>query len=169
MSGDPPTLEALMFRWRDDYIFGYARDKWLAIRRDGIWFLAADTLTQLETEIRFDYGKNPVSRECDPLDAARDYLPASHGSDQEGTGDMAAPVVDAAEAITLDAAEKSVILHDLRALFPGWQIDYSNEMKAWTAHRKGATICENSPLLIHIALTRIDQATKHNGSDTSPG
>jgi hypothetical protein len=166
---DPPTLKSLMFHWEDGYLFAYARDRWIAIRRDGLMFVAADTLSQLEAEIEFDCEKNPVLHECDTLDATRNYLYVHHGSDLECTDDLVVLVVHAAEAIALDAAEHSVMLHDLRALFPDWDIEYSEQMKAWIAHRKDATICENSPLLIHIALTRIERVWKHSGNDTGHG
>jgi hypothetical protein len=42
MSSGPPTLESLMFAWGDAYIFAYARDRWIAIRRDGLLFLPAE-------------------------------------------------------------------------------------------------------------------------------
>jgi hypothetical protein len=45
MSSDRLTLEALMFAWGDAYIVAYARDRWVAIRRDGLLFLPAATLT----------------------------------------------------------------------------------------------------------------------------
>jgi hypothetical protein len=43
MNSDPPALESLMSAWDDAYIFAYARDRWIAIRRDGLLFLAAGT------------------------------------------------------------------------------------------------------------------------------
>lgn len=147
MSTDLPALVA---RWADDYLFGYARDRWIAIRRDGLTFIPADTLTQLETEIESDYQKNPVLYECDPLDAARDYLTADHGSEPECT-DPLSLAVHAAEAIR-EAVEDLVILHDLRVLFPDWDIEYSQQMREWIAKRKGtghlgelATVHTHSP------------------------
>jgi hypothetical protein len=140
MNDDPPTtLETLMFHWDDAYIFAYARDRWIAIRRDGLMFLAADTLTQLEAEIEFDYGNNPVLYEGDCLDAVSDYLTADPGSQPECTD-------------------------DLLALFPDWDIEYSEQMRGWIAQRKGATIWENSPLDIRIALTLIEQKQEHGGT-----
>src|SRR5258708_36624091 len=85
---DRPTLESLMFAWGDAYIFGYARDRWIAIRRDGLLFLTAGTLTQLEAEIEFDYGNNPVLSECDSLDAARSSLTADDDGPPECTQDL---------------------------------------------------------------------------------
>ena len=166
MSSDPPALEALMFTWGDAYIFGYARDRWLAIRRDGLLFLAAGTLTQLETEIEFDYGNNPVLSECDALDAARSYLTADPGSPPECTEDLLARAVRAAETITRRAAENHLTLSQLRALFPDWDIEYCEQIRGWIARRKAATIWENSPLDIRLALTLIEQKREHGGNST---
>jgi hypothetical protein len=160
MSSDPSALESLMFNWGDAYLFGYARDRWVAIRRDGLLFLAADTLTQLETEIESDCGKNPVLDECDALDAVSDYLTAEHGDLPESTDDLLALAVRAAEAIVGEAAEHHIILDELRVLFPDWDIEYCEQMRGWIAKRKGATIWENSPLFLRIALTRIEQKRK---------
>jgi hypothetical protein len=157
VNSGPPTLESLMFAWDDAYIFAYARDRWIAIRRDGLLFLAADTLTQLETEIDFDYGNNPVLDECGSLDAARSYLTADYGSPPECTEDLLTRTVRAAETITRRAAENRLILSQLRTLFPDWDIEYCEPMNGWIAQRKGATIWENSPLDIRLALTLIEQ------------
>jgi hypothetical protein len=157
MNNGPPGLESLMFTWGDAYIFGYARDRWIAIRRDGLMFLAAGTLTQLGAEIEFDYGNNPVLDECDPLDAARSYLTADHGSPPEVTEDLLTRAVRAAEAITRRAAENHLLLSRLRAQFPGWDIEHCEQMNGWIAKREGATIWENSPLFLRIALTLIEQ------------
>jgi hypothetical protein len=157
MSGGPPALESLMFAWGDAYIFAYARDRWVAIRRDGLMFLPAGTLTQLQAEIKSDYGNNPVLFECDSLDAARCYLTADYDSPPECTEDLLTQTVRAAEAITRRAAENHLILSQLRALFPDWEIDYCEQMNGWIAQRKGATIWENSPLDIRLALTLIEQ------------
>jgi hypothetical protein len=163
MSSNPPALESLMFAWGDAYIFGYARDRWIAIRRDGLMFLPADTLTQLEAEIEYDYGNNPVLDERDSLDAARSYLTADHGSPPECTDDLLTRTIRAAETIIRRAAENHLILSQLRALFPDWDIEYCEQIRGWIAHRKGATIWENSPLDIRIALTRIEQKQDHRG------
>jgi hypothetical protein len=169
MSSGPTTLETLMFAWDDAYIFGYARDRWIAIRRDGLLFLAAGTLTQLEAEIEFDYGNNPVLSECDALDAARSYLTADYGNPPECTDDLLTRTVRAAEAITRRAAENHLILSRLRALFPGWDIEYCEQMRGWIAHRKGATVWENSPLDIRLALTLIEQKQAHGGPGSQDG
>ena len=169
MSSGPPALESLMFAWGDAYIFGYARDRWIAIRRDGLLFLAADTLAQLEAEIDFDYGNNPVLSECDALDAARSYLTADHDSPPECTDDLLTRTVRAAEAIIRRAAENHLILSQLRALFPDWDIEYCEQMRGWIARRKGATIWENSPLDIRLALTLIEQKQEHGGPGNPEG
>jgi hypothetical protein len=166
MSSDPPALESLMFAWGDAYIFGYARDRWIAIRRDGVLFLASDTLTQLEAEIEFDDGNNPVLDECDSLATARAYLIADPCSPPECTEDLLTRAVRAAEAIIRRAAENNLILSQLRALFPDWDIEYSEQMKGWIAKRKGATIWENSQPLLRVALTRIEGKRTHGGNDT---
>jgi hypothetical protein len=164
MSSDPSALEALVLAWGDAYIFGYARDRWIAIRRDGLLFLAADTLTQLEAEIEYDYGNNPVVDECDALDAARSYLTADPGRPPECTDDLLARTARAAEAIIRRAAENRLILSQLRALFPDWDIEYCEHIRGWIAHRKDATIWENSPLDIRLALTLIEQKQDHGGT-----
>jgi hypothetical protein len=158
-----------MLAWDDAYIFGYARDRWIAIRRDGLMFLAAGTLPQLGAEIEFDYGNNPVLDECDPLDAARSYLTADHDSPPEVSEDLLTRTVRAAEAITRRAAENHLILSQLRALFPDWDIEYCEQMRGWIAKRKGATIWENSPVDIRIALTRIEQQRQHGGPGNQDG
>jgi hypothetical protein len=124
MNNDPPTLESLIFNWDDAYTFAYARDRWIAIRRDGLMFLAADTLTQLETEIESDYGNNPVLDECESLSAISDYLTMENASPPQCTDDLLALAVRAAEAIIHEAAENHLILCELRALFPDWEIEY---------------------------------------------
>lgn len=169
MSSDPLTLEALMLGWGDAYIFAYARDRWIAIRRDGLMFLGADTLTQLEAEIEFDYGNNPVSSECESLDAVSRYLTADHGSPPQDTDELLTRAIRAAEAIIRRAAENDLILSQLRAMFPDWDIEYCEQIRGWIAHRKGATIWENSPLDIRIALTLINQKWDQGGNHPAPG
>jgi hypothetical protein len=169
MSSGRTTLESLMFAWGDAYIFGYAWDRWIAIRRDGLLFLTAGTLTQLEAEIEFDYGNNPVLSECDALDAARLYLTADPGRPPECTDELLTRTVRAAEAITRRAAENHLIASQLRALFPGWDIEYCEQMRGWIAHRKDATVWENSPLDIRLALTLIEQKQDHGRTGTQEG
>ncbi len=60
------TLESLSFHWADAYLISYARDRWVALRRDRHRFLTAGTLTGLETAIEADYRDHPVPRDFDP-------------------------------------------------------------------------------------------------------
>ncbi len=168
MNNRPPTLESLMLAWGDAYIFAYTRDRWKAIRRDGLMFLAADTLTQLAAEIDADHRNNPVLDECDALDTARDYLTAENGSPPECTDELLTRAVHAAEAITRRAAENRLILSHLRAMFPGWDIEYCDPIRGWIARRNGASIWENSALDIRLALTLIEQKQDH-GTGTPEG
>ena len=73
MTGAPVTLESLAFNWGDAYLFSYARDRWVALRRDRLRFLTAETLTGLEQAIEDDHRDHPVPRHFDPPGAA-DYL-----------------------------------------------------------------------------------------------
>jgi hypothetical protein len=79
MTGQPAvTLESVAFHWGDAYLISYARDRWVALRRDRHRFLTAPTLTGLETAIEADYRDHPVPRDPGPTGAA-DYLnPARH-------------------------------------------------------------------------------------------
>jgi hypothetical protein len=151
MTSTPPTLKSLIACWGDAYLFGYTRDRWIAIRRDGLLFLPAGTLTQLEAEIESDYQKNPVLDECGPLDAASSYLTADHHGEPDDTDNLALAVREAR------AAEKPIILQELRALFPAWDIEYSGQAGGWIATRKNLSIGENSPGITYIALTMINQ------------
>lgn len=99
MTGDPPvTLASLAARWGQAYLFGYARDRWIAIRRDGIWFLAAATLATLEAEIGFDQEQTPLLAVEDPVSLARDYLATGRPATGPAPGETAA-IIAAAEAI----------------------------------------------------------------------
>jgi hypothetical protein len=130
VTSQPPSLEALVFHWGDAFLFFYSRDRWVALRRDNHLIIAADTLTQLEAEIQFEYEKNPVPRDFDPPDATN-YLDAED-EDQDEADDG------------LDA-ETHIILLELRQLFPDWTITYSSQMRVWVAQTSQATICELSP------------------------
>lgn len=120
MTGD---LDTLITRWGHAYLLGYARDRWIAIRRDGMLFIPADTLTQLEAEIGYDAGKNPAALDEDPASAAVGYLPARERDGTASTSDELPLVVQAAEAITAHLAQQYTILADLRDLLPGWHIN----------------------------------------------
>jgi hypothetical protein len=119
--------------------------------------------------MEYDYGNNPVLDQCDALDAARRYLTADPGSPPDCTEDLLTRTVRAAEAITRRAAENHLIASQLRALFPGWDIEYCEQMRGWIAQRKGATIWENSPLDIRLALTLIEQKQDHDGPGSQEG
>lgn len=73
MTTPMPTPTSLAFDWGDAYLLSPLRDRWVALRRDGPYFLVAETLTELETLIIADCQSNPVPREFDPPGAA-DYL-----------------------------------------------------------------------------------------------
>ena len=104
--------------------------------------------------------------ERDCLDAVSDYLTSENASQPQCTDDLLALAVRAAEAIIREAAENHLILCELRALFPDWEIKYCQQIKGWIAKRKGATVWENSPQFIRIALTRIAGKRKHGGTGT---
>ena len=82
MTGAPVTLETLAFNWGDAYLFSYARDRWVALRRDRLRFLTAETLTGLEHAIEDDHRDHPVPRAFDPPGAEcsdRSAVPHPHG------------------------------------------------------------------------------------------
>ena len=152
----PWTLESLAYHWGDAFLFSYARDRWVALRRDKRSFLTADTLDELEAAIRSDYGRNPVPRDCDPPIEA-DYPDesgevAEWGWEEYGDLDEA----DGGKDQALDP-EMQTILRDLRQLFPFWLITYSPQLGAWVAKSQYGTICENSATFVRIALARIEQ------------
>ena len=134
MTGAPVTLESLAFNWGDAYLFGYARDKWLALRRDHLRFLTADTLAGLERALEADHRDHPVPRDFDPP-GATDYL---------SLADDDLPDEDA-----------QFLLAALRHAFPLWVITYSGQMHAWLARTRKKIICENSPVLLCAALLLI--------------
>lgn len=158
MTGIPLTVDYLHAGWGQAYLFGYARDRWIAIRRDGIWFLAADTLAALGTEIEADQRKTPLlAGQEDPRDLARDYLTTGHPATEPRPGE-AAGVIDAAEVILRQAAAKDPVpLAELRASFPALDIHFSGQLHAWIARRDRTTVCEGSPVLLRIALTLIER------------
>jgi hypothetical protein len=81
MTMRPWTLTALAHEWGDAYLLSYCPDRWVALRRDQRYFLAADTLDGLERAIRSDYRERPVPREYDPpgADAYLDEADAAGG------------------------------------------------------------------------------------------
>jgi len=67
MTGRPAvTLESVAFDWGDAYLLSYARDRWVALRRDSHRFLTAHTLTGLERAIEADYRDHPAPRHFGP-------------------------------------------------------------------------------------------------------
>ena len=114
-----PTLAFLAYHWGDAYLISYAKDRWVALRRDTRYFLVADNLAELEKLITADYRRQPVSRDFDPLQDA-DYLTfrsilAVPGEDGSGDADE---VLDAETLITVQ---------ELRRAFPAWTIIYSKQ------------------------------------------
>jgi hypothetical protein len=130
------TLESLEFRWGDIYLVCYARDKWVALRRDHLRFLTADTLAGLERAIESDHRDHPLPRDFGPAGAA-DYL--------------SVPDDDLPDEDLPDDASRFV-LAALRHAFPLWTITYSAQMHAWIAWTRTKTLCENSPVLLCAAL-----------------
>jgi len=143
MRGQLPALEALAFNWGDAYVFSYVRDRWVALRRDNHRFITADTLAGLGIAIEADYENEPVPRECDPSGAA-DYLDADDGDDDIPDDDD-------------PDAERLTVLRELQTVFPLWAITYSGQMRAWIARTRGKTICENSAVLLCMALALIER------------
>ena len=134
MTSPPVTLASLEFGWGDAYLFCYARDKWVALRRDHLRFLTADTLAALERAIEADHRDHPVPRDFDPP-GATDYLSLSDDD--------------------LPDEDSRFLMAALRHAFPVWTITYSDQMHAWLAWTREATICENSPVLLCAALLLI--------------
>jgi len=145
-----PALEALAFHWGDAYLLSYFRDRWAALRRDNYRFITADTLTELRNAIEADYENNPVPRAYDPS-GATDYLDA---------GDDDIPGDDDPDAETL------TVLRELQTVFPMWAITYSCQMRSWIARTGDKTICENSPVLLAMALTLIERRERQAKQDT---
>ncbi len=154
MTGQQPvTLASLAFGWGDAYLFSYARDRWVALRRDRLRFLTAGTLAGLEQAIEDDYRDHPVPRDFDPP-GATDYL------DLPGDDGMA-------------GEETPFILAALRHAFPSWTITCSSQLGAWIAPSHERTICQNSAVMLCAALTLIE-GTEHRarhgpGWDCPPG
>ena len=111
----------------------YARDQWVALRRDTHRFLAAGTLDELAT------GSKPTTQRpgTPRLRPARHRRTTQHPRRQDRTREV--PGRD---------GEKLRLLMGLRATFPHWAISYSPYFRAWTARNDDTTICENSPALL---------------------
>ena len=159
MNIPPTTLDDLTWGWGDAYLFSYARDRWIALRRDKRYFLTAETLAGLEQAIMADYRDNPVSRDYDPLHAA-DGLDPGDEEDDEGDGDD-----EAGDQFLADGTPG--ILAALRHTFPLWAISYNCDTRAWTARSEKKTITENSPALLCVALILIER--RHRQHAPGPG
>ena len=152
MTGVPGvTLESLDFDWGDAYLISYARDQWAALRRGTRRFLTAATLDELAASIDTDYAAHPVPREPGPPGTA---------------GLLNAPDQDQDE-------RRPGLLAGLRDAFPQWAISYAPFSRIWTARKRGATICQNTPALLCVALTLIERKqrrARHGpGRDWPPG
>lgn len=123
MTSPMPTLAFLAYHWGDAYLISYAKDRWVALRRDTRYFLIADSLAELEKLITADYRRQPVSRDFDPLQDA-DYLTFR--------GVLAVPdeddSLDADEGLD---AETLIIVQKLRRAFAAWTIIYSKQTQTW--------------------------------------
>ena len=143
----------------------------MALRRDTRRFLAADTLEGLRTAIEADYQASPVPRDYDPPGTA-DYLGSPDDGQDPDEDDASSEGEREGEAPGRDG-ERLELLMGLRAAFPHWDISYSPSFRAWTARNDDATICENSPALLCIALAQIErrqrQARRGPGWDWPPG
>ena len=109
---NPPTLAYLSFHWGYAYLLGYARDRWVAVRRDGKRFLAADTLAGLEHAINDDYRQRPVPRDFAPAGTAG-YPGLLDGEPDD-------------DLDTLDA--EMLLAAELRKAFPLWTVGYSPQL-----------------------------------------
>ena len=114
MTAPLPTLAFLAYHWGDAYLISYAKDRWVALRRDTRYFLVADSLAELEKLITADYRRQPVSRDFDPLQDA-DYLTFRGILAVPGEDDS----LDADEGLD---AETLIIVQELRRAFPAWTI-----------------------------------------------
>ena len=56
--------------------------------------------------------------------------------------------------------ERLELLIRLREAFPPWAISYWPFSRTWTACKDGATICENSPALLCLALALIERTQR---------
>ena len=140
MTGQQPvTLESLTSRWGDLYLICYARDRWVALRRDSMRFVTADTLAGLEHAIESDSRDYPVLGGSGPAAAARYVSLPDEPADSDGA--------DAGTRFFLAA---------LRHAFPSWTITCSSGLGAWIARTGGRTICQGSPFMLCAALTLIE-------------
>ena len=151
MNIPPTTLDDLTWGWGDAYLFSYARDRWIALRRDTRYFLTAETLAGLEQAIMADYRDNPVSRDYDPTRAADGLDPGDEENDEDDEEE---------DQFLIDGT--SAILAALRQTFPPWAISYNCGIRAWTARSGKKTITENSPTLLCVALILIERRDRQH-------
>lgn len=125
----------------------------MALRRDTGRFLIADTIAGLEHAIEDDYRHHPVPREADPPGAA-DYLSPPEEYPGEEWSEDDSPELDGGG---VPDVETRIILRELQMVFPLWTITYSGQMRAWIARTPEQTVCENSPMLLCMALALIER------------
>jgi hypothetical protein len=152
MTAPLPTLAFLAYHWGDAYLISYAKDRWVALRRDTRYFLVADSLAELEKLITADYRRQPVSRDFDPLRDA-DYL--TFGGILAVRGEDDNP--DADEGLD---AETQIIVQELRRAFPAWTIIYSKQMHTWVGQTRKKTISVTSAVDLCIALNLIERRVR---------
>ena len=172
--GRLPAVDAVMGRWGQVFIIFYARDRWVAIRRDTGFFFATDTLVHLEQEMTAEITKRPLdagtgdgrqhlAEYLGPELAARFGLtdPGTTGSpghdedDEDGDG-------------LLPGDDESFLLAVMRQAFPVWTIEYSPHARAWIARTRKKTICEPSAVLLCTALLLIDRRHRQRANDPGP-
>jgi hypothetical protein len=163
----PDGIDALIGRWGQAFIIYYARDRWLAMRRDDGFFLPADTLAQLEAEMDTEITKRPLDTEAGdghqhlaeylgPELAARFGLTGPNPADHPSQDDDDEP-----------ADDESLLLAPLRDAFPAWTIDYSTHARAWTARTRKTTIRQPTAALLCAALELADRQARRT-SDPGP-
>ena len=148
----PLTVWSLIRHWGAAYIVFYARDRWLAMRRDDGFFFAADTLAQLETEIEADYQKNPVCLDAgDGLQYLAEYL-GEELAEHFGLTTQPGSPADEDEGIdqTLD------MLRAVRQQFPLWRINYSWELRTWSAQSGDTKFHQPSLVVLIVGMARIE-------------
>jgi hypothetical protein len=152
MTVPPPTLAFLAYHWGDAYLISYAKDRWIALRRDTRYFLVADSPAELEKLITADYRRQPVSRDFDPLQDAN-YLIFPGILAFPGEDDS----LDADEGL---GTETLIILQELRRAFPAWTITYSKQTQTWVGQMRKKTISVTSAVELCTALTLIERRVR---------
>ena len=152
MTAPLPTLAFLAYHWGDAYLISYAKDRWVALRRDTRYFLVADSLAELEKLITADYRRQPVSRDLDPLqDADYPTFPDIFTNPDADEG--------------LDA-ETRIIMRELRRAFPAWAITFSTETRTWVGKtRRNKTVSVNSAVELCIVLALTERRARQASND----